>query len=57
MPIFKMQIISSLMFRDSLMASALFKKNALRLGSSRAQFLCVVPRRANVRVCRDAWCS
>jgi hypothetical protein len=31
MPIFKMQITSSLMFRDSLMASALFKKHALRL--------------------------
>ena len=35
MPIFKMQITSSLMFRDSLMASALFKKHALRLDSSR----------------------
>ena len=34
MPV-KMQITSSLMFLVSLMASALFKKYALRLGSSR----------------------
>src|SRR5262249_51076178 len=32
MPVFKIQITLSLMFQDSLMASALFKKHALRLG-------------------------
>ena len=37
MPIVKMQITSSLMFRDSLMASALFKRLVFRLGSSAAQ--------------------